>query len=489
MIIIYVNIYSHLESVQLLKNRTLFKYTRDGCIECQQKTKLFVQQRPRSPKSNFGRFLDQLDIYHDSVSGRFLSSRQICRNPIHKVKRQELSFDPENPLNTENGNSPVWDLQITKPVTDQKPLVSITPKVKFSESYSKPNDSQEDVNFLSAALRHIITFTSKLFAKEEVCLQCNKHRKYVFPLSSKASLLKDFLQLVHGSSTERNLRENICKIPTPDPKQRIPRKGANIDMRLSNVNLSNVNLTHVTYQNSVFNKLHEDLLVNNVSSLFPKKTVKQQLLYEWDNLTAANSTAANSMADSSTTDNSTADNSMADDLTTDNSMADDLTADNLLADNLTADDSTADNSMADDLLADNLLADNLTADNSTTDNSAADFSTVDNSTTDNSIADSPISGNGKKVRATNLKQSRSRNWWTLFSLYGKLLSQNPTSVVWKSSVEEELLIPLNNNNNKDNLKNHLAIQKSPQPLLKAKLFTDQWQRRYYGGKPFCVLIM
>ena len=214
-----------------LKNRTLHKYVRDGCIQCQQITKLLVQHTPRYQKSNFENFLGQLGIYHDAQSGKLYSSKQICRNPFQVLKNQGIYLDPWNPLNSEKGNSPVWDILIIKPNQTSSNLQSVAtdsesnPKSVLTDSKAtlisplKPTAplhsqrKQHESSFFSSVLEQITTFTTNLFKRETVCLQCGKHGKYMIPFSSKASMLKKFLQLVHGSSTERNLRENVCKIP------------------------------------------------------------------------------------------------------------------------------------------------------------------------------------------------------------------------------------------------------------------------------------
>ena len=192
-----------------LINRTLFKYIRNGCIECQQITKLLVQQTPKSPKSNLDRFLSQIDIYYDSLSGKFHFSREICRNPPpQELKKQQIYLDSWDTLNLEKSNSPVWDIHITKPKRTSKLESSFNPEPLFS------NQKKQDLNFFSSIWEQITIFTTNLFKREKVCLQCSKHGNYVFPFTSKASMLKKFLQLVHGPSTERNFRENVCKIPT-----------------------------------------------------------------------------------------------------------------------------------------------------------------------------------------------------------------------------------------------------------------------------------
>ena len=185
--------------------------------------------------------MGQLHIYHDAQSGKFFSSKQICRNPFHAVKKQKIYLDPWNPLNLEKGNSPVWDILISNtpnqisgyqesiannsgpnPVsgfTDSE-FTPIPPPTVTTATSSFPSQRKQESRFFSTVLEQITTFTTNLFKRETVCLQCGKHGKYVFPFTSKTSMLKKFLQLVHGSSTERNLRENICKIPTDSRRKR-----------------------------------------------------------------------------------------------------------------------------------------------------------------------------------------------------------------------------------------------------------------------------
>ncbi|XP_066913289.1 uncharacterized protein [Clytia hemisphaerica] len=181
-------------------NRTVYKYIRDGCIQCRQINRVVVEQQTNGLRSfRLDHFLKQLHLYHDHSTGKFFSLRNTCRKLNQKFTRHKTVLPPLHPLSVDKEQSPLWDVKILNQVKNEK----VTREKDRQPSFYSPH-----LLFLK-----LTNFVKDLFKREAVCLQCGKHGKFVPPYTTKTSMLKKFMQLVFGPSTKRNIRENICAVP------------------------------------------------------------------------------------------------------------------------------------------------------------------------------------------------------------------------------------------------------------------------------------
>ena len=179
----------HLSFLVSPHNRTVYKYIRDGCIQCRQINKVVVEQQTNGLKTfALDHFLLQLNLYHDHSTGKFVSLRNTCRRLNQKFTRHKTILPPLHPLNLDKEQSPLWNVKVFNQAKN----------VQNSQKKEAQPSKEPQPSFYSPRLLFIklTNFIKDLFKKEEVCLQCGKHGEFVPPYSTKTSMLKKFMLLV-----------------------------------------------------------------------------------------------------------------------------------------------------------------------------------------------------------------------------------------------------------------------------------------------------
>jgi len=180
---------------------TELRFIRDGCIECKHVTKLFYHH-PRSASINensLERFLFLIQCVRNNETGRISSFRRLCLAPQNNYVKQETS--------TQNTFIPftVHEILPKKPRTDEQKIILEKQKL----------NSPSVVEYPGLIWRSFVSFWKEVFKRDDACLQCGKRNQFTstFP-TTNFSLLDRFLFVVLGTSVRRNLRKNICSVPT-----------------------------------------------------------------------------------------------------------------------------------------------------------------------------------------------------------------------------------------------------------------------------------
>lgn len=212
---------------QIIPDSEEVKLIRNGCIECRRVTQISFNENSSffSDSHQFARFLFLIRCYSDIGTKRITSLRTNCLNPNldttpHRQRFFTIQSNEQKIINRFN----------TRHVWDGVPNI-----FHFSKQWY-------DGTF---------TFIKSLFLKKqskEICLQCGKHNEYSPPTLHNISSIEQFLFVVLGPTTKRNIQKNICRNLMPkyfDNHRSMKSYTSKLNESVSNVRLGSISKTFV----------------------------------------------------------------------------------------------------------------------------------------------------------------------------------------------------------------------------------------------------